>query len=46
MTAPATFYEAINLGSKIEKMVEIFLILYLKLLQVQKPISYHLNPFT
>jgi len=37
-----TFYEAINLGSKIDKTVEIFLILCLKLLQVQKTISYHL----
>ncbi len=31
----------INLGSKIEKKVDLFLIPVLKLLQVQKAISYH-----
>ena len=35
----------INLGSKIEKKVEIFLIPVLKPLQVQKAIFYHLNKF-
>jgi hypothetical protein len=33
----------INLGSKIEKKVDIFLIPVLKPLQVQKGISYHLR---
>ena len=31
----------INLGSKIEKKVDIFLIFVLNVLQVQKAISYH-----